>query len=789
MKLKRGEIGSALEETDQACRRYSSEKTEWHWRFRVLKAEILERQGLGSESLKLLEPEPPPSLARSDLAVRRKLAQGVASAFSQQFTEASRFVAEAESLARADHPDLLGEVALAKATVYFLAGETKDAEIAYRLTLQIARQQKDPFLEASALGGMGVVATKNEHYDEAIDWNLAALQLAQTVSAQSGRARILGNTGWSYLELGDFENALTFFTQAEEESARRGFISDRIYWLAGIAEAYYGQRDYASAEATLKEALDLARSQGDKGTLTLYLNDLSEIELESGRTDLAERYYKEASDIEQAGLDQSGVLDSRLVRGRIAASKNNYAEAERSFQLLIHDPRADAPQRWEAEARLAEVYADQKLSTKAENEFRLSLETIESARSSVQTEDLRLSFLSSAMSFYNDYIEFLIARHRIEDALQVAEVSRARTLAEGLGAAPRELSFPMRNFHPEQVAWRANATLLFYSLGVKHSYLWVITKVKVSCLPLAPATEIDQIVRAYQDAVLKGRDVLESSNPYGEKLYAMLVNPAKELIPNGARVIVLPDGSLYGLNFETLLVSDAKLHFWIEDVTLTTASSLTLLASSRNRTYPANGNLLLVGNATPATKDFPVLRQAETEMARIERYFPESRREILAGPKATPTAFLSSKPERFAYLHFVTHGTASRTHPLDSAVILSPEADSFKLYARDVVKHPLSAYLVTVSACNGSGTRTYSGEGLVGLSWAFLRAGAHNVIGALWEVSDSSTPQLMDRLYGELSAGHDPADALRLAKLSLLKSDGVYKKPFYWAPFQLYVGS
>ena len=238
-----------------------------------------------------------------------------------------------------------------------------------------------------------------------------------------------------------------------------------------------------------------------------------------------------------------------------------------------------------------------------------------------------------------------------------------------------------------------------------------------------------------------------------------------------------------------MLVSDAKLHFWIEDVTLTTASSLTLLASSRDRTYPANGNLLLVGNATQATKDFPVLRQAETEMARIERYFPESRREILAGPKATPTAFLSSKPERFAYLHFVTHGTASRTHPLDSAVILSPEADSFKLYARDVVKHPLTAYLVTVSACNGSGTRTYSGEGLVGLSWAFLRAGAHNVIGALWEVSDSSTPQLMDRLYRELSAGHDPADALRLAKLSLLKSDGVYKKPFYWGPFQLYVGS
>jgi CHAT domain-containing protein len=142
-------------------------------------------------------------------------------------------------------------------------------------------------------------------------------------------------------------------------------------------------------------------------------------------------------------------------------------------------------------------------------------------------------------------------------------------------------------------------------------------------------------------------------------------------------------------------------------------------------------------------------------------------------------------------VHFVTHGTASRTRPLESAVVLSKEKDSdaFKLYARDIVTHRLSAYLVIISACNGAGTRAYSGEGLVGLLWAFLRAGAHNVIGALWEVSDSSTPQLMDKLYEGLSQGKDPASALRDAKLSFLHSNSVFKKPFYWAPFQLYVGS
>jgi CHAT domain-containing protein len=76
----------------------------------------------------------------------------------------------------------------------------------------------------------------------------------------------------------------------------------------------------------------------------------------------------------------------------------------------------------------------------------------------------------------------------------------------------------------------------------------------------------------------------------------------------------------------------------------------------------------------------------------------------------------------------------------------------------------------------------------VGLSWAFVRAGAHNVIGALWDVDDASTAILMGRLYDELRRGQPPDAALRTAKLSLLHSKELAHKPSYWAPFQLYTG-
>ena len=103
-------------------------------------------------------------------------------------------------------------------------------------------------------------------------------------------------------------------------------------------------------------------------------------------------------------------------------------------------------------------------------------------------------------------------------------------------------------------------------------------------------------------------------------------------------------------------------------------------------------------------------------------------------------------------------------NPLESAIILSPGKEGFKLYARDIIKTPIHPELVTISSCYGAGTRQYSGEGLVGLSWAFLRAGAHNVIGASWETDDEASIKLMETFYTEMGKRDDPAAALRTAK-------------------------
>ena len=99
---------------------------------------------------------------------------------------------------------------------------------------------------------------------------------------------------------------------------------------------------------------------------------------------------------------------------------------------------------------------------------------------------------------------------------------------------------------------------------------------------------------------------------------------------------------------------------------------------------------------------------------------------------------------------------------------------------------PLKADLVTISACRGVGVRLYSGEGLVGFAWAFLRAGARNVIAGLWDVNDQSTSQLMDDALP--GTGRRKKSRRRAPHRQAVVGGipGNFRKPYYWAPFQLY---
>jgi CHAT domain-containing protein len=754
----------------------------------------LVRRGLSEKALELLNQAPPLTLQDHDLSVKQSLLSAIALSVLGRTESAQQHFDEAESTCT-NPCKLLFELATTRGVLAIHRNQSEEAENAFRTSLSIARGQQDKFHISDALLNLGVAAVRQHRYDDAIDWSNGANQLAHSIGAGLTEEKALGNLGWSYYQMGDLDRSLALTLEAEKRARELGIVKDQLRWLYNAGGVYNAQGQFSLALDFYRKSFELAKNIGDAEQTMNALSSLSSVSVQMDQLDAARKFSQETFDLAHTQGDRLRELYALLTKGQIAATERQTETAEHIFNGIASDPKTEAPLLWQTQEELAHLYERENRTAAANQQYHAALSTLECARGDVAQEELRLSFLTNASEIYDGYISFLMSQSKTTTALQAADYSRAQTLAEGLGVLAKDKNCASRRdttVDTGKAARNAGGPVLFYWLGQQQSYLWVIAEKQTFFFKLPAAKEIESTVQRYRKALLDPPDVLEQRNADGFKLYEMLVAPAERFIPRNSHVTVIADGVLNNLNFETLLVPGPKPHYWIEDVTVTNASSLRMLAASQSRSKRESGKLLLIGDPSVPDPKFPPLPNAEIEMQDIEKHFPPRSRQVFSGPEANPSAFFQSQPEKFSYIHFVAHGTASQLSPLDSAVILSKataEEDSYKLHARDIINHSLHAELVVISTCYGSGTTLYNGEGLVGLSWAFLRAGAHNVIGALWQVNDRSTPRLMDRFYSEIQKGRSPEDALRAAKLELLHSDSAFRKPIYWAPFQLYVGS
>ncbi|HTT22059.1 MAG TPA: CHAT domain-containing protein [Candidatus Sulfotelmatobacter sp.] len=784
--LRQGNLTAAIDEAAKGYTRFHALSSDWAWRFLLLQADALEWKGLSEKALEVLVSYPSPPTS-DDLVVRKQWLEASAYISLQRLGEAQQKVRELEELCRSSMVIHCEDLRV-QGWLEMARGRFDRAHALFEQTVAAAHARHDGFVEASTLLDLGMSGLQQEHFDESMEWSDSAYKRALAIDAGHIAQIAVGNEGWAYYKLGDPEKALALLVDARERAHRIGATTYEVTWLTTIGYVYLDAHQYAKAKEYYGQALDLAQ-QTTKQDVIDALGALALVSERTGQLDRARYYADKTIAMVPADGNRLDVLYPMLVKGHVAARQHDTQRAEKIYREIEQDPKSHVFLKWEAEHSLAQLYEDENQPDTAAREYRAALSTFEGARAALH-EDTSLPFPANAAGIYDDYIRFLINRKKPNEALQIAEYQRGRTLAEGLGFLQKNATFKPETLNAQAVARKVGGTILFYWLGEKQSYLWTITPQKTALFTLPPKSEIQRIVQRYRKALAEQQEFLQQTTDDGLALYHALVEPAAVMIPKNAKLFVIPDGTLNTLNFETLLVPGPTPHYWIEDVTLTDASSLRLLAASRT-TPRLTQNLLLFGNAVAPNADYPELRKAAAEMESIGKHFPPEHEQVFARDQATPSAYLTGKPEQYSYIHFVAHGTASRMSPLDSAIVLSrsnAQEDSFKLYARDIIHHPVHAQLVTISTCYGAGARAYSGEGLVGLSWAFLRAGAHNVIGALWEVSDVSTPQLMDELYRELEKGKSPDAALRDAKLTLLNSNS-YRKPFYWAPFQLYTGS
>jgi CHAT domain-containing protein len=793
--FQQGYFARSQDEAELGYRQFARSSQYWAAKFQLLEAESMLFRGMYDGALGELESYR--DAAGQDGTVEKLTIEAVALTRQGQPEAVRDRLARADALCKQRDLAACGGVLSAHAIFAIKSGDLAYARRSFLDALTFAREHNDRWLRAASTLNLGYLAMQLDHYDEAVEWSRAAYKDSVAFGFRNLVQSAAGNLGWAYYQLGDSERALEQFRQAEASAEELGAVRLQLKWLSTAGYVYQDSHEWTRALDAYQRSLYLARQIGSKEDIVNALNDLAAVSAESGNTDQASGYLDEITKIEGADADNRNA-QLRQTRCVLASARHQLDKAESCLRAVRNDESVLVSNRLDAGYRLAELYESRGDYLGAEEAYRSALDMYESARARLKTEESELPFGANASQIFDSYIHLLMQEGRSEEALAIADQSRAETLEKGVETNTAKMEKPALN--PRQIAQRAGATLLFYWLGEKQSYLWVLTPSRISAFTLPPRQLIADRVNSYTQRIIDLRDPQRRGDLDGESLYKILVAPASALIQPAKPVVILADGELSQLNFETLLVPDRKetqplapdehgpVHYLLDDLTIVSAPSLAMLQSSKARN-DRGGKILLLGDPVSPSADFPSLPLFSFEMNKIESHFDKARLAVIAGQQATPATYLASNPAQYAYIHFVSHAVANRIVPLDSAIVLSKSSadeNSFKLYARDIIQHPIDAKLVTISACYGNGTRFYAGEGLVGLSWAFLHAGAQRVIGALWEVSDESTPRLMDGLYQGIAEGKSPAVSLHNAKLALLHSQSRFSLPFYWATFQIY---
>jgi CHAT domain-containing protein/tetratricopeptide (TPR) repeat protein len=763
-------------------------------RFRIEEAKILLYRGQSPEAIQLLAGGWTQKITSRELVIDRLLILALADSRTGNKLQAKASVAEAESLCdgASQIPSKKGELWLTEGLIAFGEDRPQDAEEYFKKSRVAARTTHDQFLEARSSIGLSIASLEQYHYEDALAQSQTASDIAHRIGAQGTLITAQGNSGWAYYQVGDYPRALANFNNAANDASTLGATSDEEHWLitAGMSEATMGNLN--AAQERYVRALALARSLKNATEITYVDEALATLLLHTSHPEAAKKYIDEVRYLATEDGSSVDIASGKLLQAQFLAQRGEIPKAKALLLDVEHQAQPFPTTRLEAQHTLAQVSDKAGDHQQAETWFQRSIATYRAERSELRTDDARLPFAQNGHDLYMDYATYLIRNHRTGEALEVIDQGRAETLAEGLGFEDKHASTFIPRISLTALARRSHAVILVYAMSQQVSYLWAANDKESGFYLLPNRGAILTAVASHRRALLAARDLATEQHPAARNLYEMLVKPAEHLIHPGDRVFIVA-GGLNGLNFETLLTPGKSSHYWIEDVTITHLASVRLLASAQRQrpvhSSPAyRSQLLVIGNPIYSGQQYTPLPNAAAEVADVAAHFPANARTVLTGVHASPDAYIHSDPARFTYIHFVSHATASRLVPLDSAVILSSQGtpDAGKLYARDILGRPLHAELVTISACQGSGVREYAGEGLVGLAWAFLRAGSHNVIGALWDVSDASTPELMQHLYNGIAAGNPPDVSLRAAKLDMLHSRGVFRKPIYWGAFQLY---
>ncbi len=742
------------------------------WKFNLLKANVLISLNSRTEATAVLNRKPAPEDRL--LEAKRLMLLGQIATQQSSAPLAKQQLEQSLALARqSGSVETEAQTELRLSALHILQDQWIEAEATLQQAIAKAVALGNDHLLGQCLGNMGVLMLRENRWGDAIYWLEQALKIFEDQGIKRDIARATGNLGACYRKLGNSDYAVSLLTKAEQGSKDTGDHKAQQTWLNNLGGLLEESENHQGALAFFQRALQLSSNENKMAEI---IQNLAIVQIGLERYEEAGRLNDQARDLYKKLNISSGVAMHAFNAARIARGRKQFPQAEALYTAA--QSSADSELQLEATSGLVGLFVESNQSAKAAAAFESAGWQAEKRRTTMNGDTDRMFYFAKQRHLFQEYVDYLVKQGKKEQALVVADSGRAKVMGDSLGNTAG---------NPIALSRATNRTILYYSLGTRESHLWVIQPSGIAVYPLPPENEIRILVDEYRKFIDAVREPLDNTDGARAKLFQILLEPARKHVKEDAPLLIVPDSVLHSINFETL-PSFGDHRFLIEDHELAVSPSLRTIRLQQARPSAAR-SLLVVGSPDHYPAPFKTLPNSAREVEYAIAAFPADNVKPLLGANASRAEYLRADAGRFSFLHFAIHATANSANPMDSALILKDDPKGYRVTANDIASQKLSAELVILSACRSAGAKAFSGEGLVGLSHAFLKAGAKRVIAGLWNVDDKAAADLFGNLYIGIKVGQSPGAALREAKLKMIHSSKYLRKPYYWGPWQLYVNT
>ncbi len=689
-----------------------------------------------------------------------------------------------------------------------------------------------------AWNGVGLSEQSLGNYSIALKAYENSVELARLSGNGIGESMAINNLGTLTFSLGDPATALEYFERAITLQLQFGNNRGAVAPAMNVALCRMGLGRYAKAEANLDSLATVCRENHYLNLEAAVLNKQADLAMNRRREQKAVSMFQEVLALSvdlplknridsYIGISQAlGALDRpeealaildialNVIPGSGSAYQRLLINAEKSLYLqslgrhrealeLLQMVNKTAKQRKFAGFRmraLAGAAASFRALAKPDSSLLLLLEASkvwEAQRNLTLDPQWREQRSLAGRHVFTDLAVAILdqkgevsTESRIGLAFNELQVFKARTLLERLygpdSAADSSLTVlePITLADLQHNVLAKGELLLDYYVGGEVSLLFAVTQQECLVTRLPNEEEMIQKISAYNCFISRRSEQAADSNlislteDVSSVLKDLLLNGLDKLIADSELVFFSPDAVLNLLPPAALLPPG-------QGPPWSRIPSATLLARLREDSQaisvrPSNRILALVGTRS---KEGQVLPGAIRETERLAQNFHGVEIQKQAdGLDKFQDPFTMADLAGFDILHLATHALMNDENPWQSYINLPGFGRHGRLTAGNIAAAHLDARLAVLAACESGCGRVLSGEGVLGLTSAFISAGVPAVVATLWPVDDTATERLMGIFYDKLGNGLNVAAALHSAR-EALRSDPKTAHPFYWAGF------